>query len=164
MGSQRYVLSNAGLFGVNDDADYVSHMLRLCFVLAHENIEERGNPIRVQVDHYNSWAPQFLTPSTDGNDPLYGFISEATTVSASKTFYNVGPTQVGVWSSEPGSYMVNQGKRAWVHILEGIVFVTNGQDGSAKRCVAGDTIVLPSGWYGNIDVIETTKKLWTVAK
>jgi uncharacterized cupin superfamily protein len=71
---------------------------------------------------------------------------------------------VGIWSSEPGSYVVNHGKRAWIHILEGVVFVTNGQDGTAKRCVAGDTIVLPAGWYGYIDVMETTKKLWTVAE
>ena len=92
----------------------------------HPNIEERSTPIRVQVDHYNSWAPQFLEQnnnSNNGEDPLYGYISDSTTVSSSKTFYNVGPTQVGVWSSEPGSYAVSHGKRAWIHVLEGVMYV-----------------------------------------
>eukprot|EP00980_Cylindrotheca_fusiformis_P028799 scaffold22647_cov145-Cylindrotheca_fusiformis.AAC.9 len=139
-------------------------------VNAHEHIEERGNPIRVQVDHYHTWAPQFLTPNTDGRiDPLYGSSISATSSprisSSSKVFYDVGPTKVGVWSSEPGSYVVHGGNRAWIHVLEGVVFVTNGQDrSSSKRCVAGDTIVLPAGWYGYVDVMETAKKLWTVAQ
>lgn len=131
----------------------------------HERVEESSNPIRVQVDHYNSWAPQFMTKNLDNQqDPLYGHLSGSTTTSSSKTFYDVGPTQVGVWSSEPGSYVVSHGKRAWIHLLEGVMYVSNGANGSAYRCVAGDTIVLPAGWWGTVDVMETTKQLWTIAK
>lgn len=133
-------------------------------VNAHENIEETSNPIRVRVDHYNSWAPRFLTRNEDGSDPLYGDVSEATAVSSSTTFYDVGPTKVGVWSSEPGSYTVSRGRRAWIHVLEGVAFVTNGADGSSRRCEAGDTVVLPAGWHGHVDVVEATKQLWTVAE
>jgi len=33
-------------------------------------------------------------------------------------------------------------------------------DGSARRFGAGDTVVLPKGWSGQWDVIETMKKIW----
>lgn len=135
-------------------------------VNAHEYIEETSNTIRVQVDHYKDFGPESLTQNTeDGNDPLYGSVNESTTIPSSKTFYDVGPTKVGVWASEPGSYSISHGKRAWIHVLEGVVFVTNNrQDGTAYRCIAGDTIVLPDGWYGHIDVVKTTRQLWTVAE
>lgn len=147
---------HTGRWDVNQD------ILKIWAVNDHEKIEENSSPIRVQVDHYNSWAPHFLTPTSDGNDPLYGPTSSSS-VSLSKTFYDVGPTKVGIWSSEPGNYVVNDGKRAWIHVLEGVFIITNGNDGSARRCVAGDTIVLTAGWHGYVDVMETTKKLWTVA-
>jgi uncharacterized cupin superfamily protein len=47
------------------------------------------------------------------------------------------------------------------HVLEGVFFLTNTDaDGSARRCVAGDTVVIPKGWTGHVDVIQTVKKLW----
>jgi uncharacterized cupin superfamily protein len=48
-------------------------------------------------------------------------------------------------------------------VLEGVFFLTNA-DGIARRCVVGDTVVLPKGWTGKWDVIETVKKLWMVAE
>ena len=142
-------------------------------VNAHLNIEERNVPIRVQVDHYNSWAPHQLFRNVGGgNDPLYGWINDDNGVrtgysnTLSKTFYNVGPTQVGVWCSPiaPVSFPVTNGKRAWIYILEGIIILSNGVDGTARRCGPGDTIVVPDGWYGHVDVIEPVKKLWTVVE
>mmetsp|Transcript_27391 Transcript_27391/g.41464 ORF Transcript_27391/g.41464 Transcript_27391/m.41464 type:complete len:346 (+) Transcript_27391:172-1209(+) len=134
-------------------------------VNAHDNIEERGQPIRIQVDRYNSLAPHFLTPTLGGNDPLYGQTTLSNSAgTSSKTFYNVGPTQVGAWTSEAGNTVqVHQGKRAWIHLLEGIVVITNAATGVSRRCVAGDTMVVPAGWCGYVDVIQRTKKLWTVA-
>ena len=138
----------------------------------HRNIEERNTPIRVQVDHYNGWAPQHLTPNRNGYDPLYGPTTNnnnnnnaGTTTTSSKVFYDVGPTQVGIWSSckTPCNFVVTNGKRAWIYILEGVVIISNGITGSARRCVPGDTIVVPAGWCGHVDVIEgPVKKLFTV--
>jgi uncharacterized cupin superfamily protein len=48
-------------------------------------------------------------------------------------------------------------------MLEGVVFVSNA-DGSAQRCVAGDTVVLPRGWCGRLDVMETVRKLRVVVE
>mmetsp|Transcript_5570 Transcript_5570/g.13119 ORF Transcript_5570/g.13119 Transcript_5570/m.13119 type:complete len:336 (+) Transcript_5570:66-1073(+) len=141
-------------------------------VNAHANIEETGSPIRVQVDHYHSWNEELLSALTVDNgvvvdDPLYGPFLQSSNGAApsAKVFYNVGPTQVGVWSSAAGSsYRVQQGERAWIYCLEGVMFVTDGRTGEARRCEAGDTIVVPQGWYGYVDVVEGTKQLFTVAK
>lgn len=101
------------------------------------------------------------------DDPLFGpFLQSSNAAAPSATvFYNAGPTRVGVWSSPAGSsYQVQQGERAWIYCLEGVMFVTDGQTGEARRCEAGDTIVLPKGWYGYVDVMEDTKQLFTVAE
>ena len=45
------------------------------------------------------------------------------------------------------------------HVLEGVFFLTNA-DGSARRCGPGDMVVLPKGWVGHWDIIETVKKVW----
>eukprot|EP00984_Skeletonema_dohrnii_P024966 scaffold14120_cov90-Skeletonema_dohrnii-CCMP3373.AAC.3 len=129
-------------------------------VNAHENVEESGPIIRVQVDHYKDFSPECLT-DTSANDPLYG--NTGSVASASSTFYDVGPTKVGVWTSEPGSFEVASGVRQWFHMLEGTMFITDSSDGTSKRCVAGDTVMLPAGWSGYVDVVEPTKKVFTVA-
>lgn len=101
------------------------------------------------------------------DDPLFGPFLQSSNGAApsAKVFYNVGPTQVGVWRSPAGSsYQVQQGERAWIYCLEGVMFVTDGQTGEARRCEAGDTIALPKGWYGYVDVTEDTKQLFTVAE
>jgi len=118
----------------------------------HARVEERATPIRVQVIHYNEFTPQELM--TSQKDPTSSF----------KTCYDVGPTKVGVWASKPGSYNVTAKPiRTFFHVLEGILFVTDGATGLAHRCVAGDTVMMPAGWYGHIDVVENAKKLWTTA-
>jgi len=80
---------------------------------------------------------------------------------ASRTVYSVGPTKVGCWSCSPGSFVASS-QRATTeafHLIEGVLFLTN-TDGSARRCVAGDTVVLPKGWCGHWDIIEPAKKVW----
>ena len=65
---------------------------------------------------------------------------------------------------EPGTFEVMYGQRQWFHLIEGIVVVTDSSDGTSKRCVAGDTVMLPAGWSGFVDVIEPVKKVFTVAR
>lgn len=131
-------------------------------VNAHDNVEEAGPVIRARVDHYKDCAPQFLSDTRSASDPLYG--NTGTASSASNTFYDVGPTKVGVWTCEPGSFEVARGERQWFHVVEGTMFVTDASDGTSRRCVPGDTVMLPAGWSGYIDVVESVKKMFTVAK
>eukprot|EP00578_Thalassiosira_sp_NH16_P014288 CAMPEP_0181112770 /NCGR_PEP_ID=MMETSP1071-20121207/19989_1 /TAXON_ID=35127 /ORGANISM="Thalassiosira sp., Strain NH16" /LENGTH=309 /DNA_ID=CAMNT_0023196759 /DNA_START=77 /DNA_END=1006 /DNA_ORIENTATION=+ len=131
-------------------------------VNAHDRIEEGGAVIRAQVDHYKDFAPHCLSPTGANNDPLYG--NTGNVPSASNTFYDVGPTKVGVWTCEPGSFEVSCGERQWFYVVEGTMFVTDGSDGTSRRCVAGDTVMLPGGWSGYVDVVDSVKKVFTVAK
>ncbi len=139
--------------------DVHSPIHKVWAVNAHPNTEESGPIIRVQVDHYNSFAPHCLF-DTSSNDALYG--NTESVQSASNTFYDVGPTKVGVWTCEPGSFEVSYANRQWFHVLEGTMFIS-GRDGTSKRCVAGDTVMLPEGWTGYVDVVEGVKKVWTTA-
>ena len=44
-------------------------------------------------------------------------------------------------------------------VVDGLFFLTN-PDGSAMRCGAGDTVVLPVGWGGSWHVIEPVTSTW----
>jgi uncharacterized protein len=84
---------------------------------------------------------------------------------ASQLVYSVGPsTMVGCWSCTPGSFPIHQlTNTQFFHVLEGVFFVTN-PDGTARRCAAGDTVVLPRGWSGLFDVVDTVRKLNVVVQ
>jgi len=123
----------------------------------HPNIEETSSPIRASVTPLQGFSPDQLTAQGVRPDALHGSPS-----TAYRTLYDVGPTEVGGWTCTPGSFpVINRPNTEFFHVLEGVFFLTNA-DGSARRCVAGDTVVLPKGWTGHWDVIETVKKLWVV--
>lgn len=176
-----YVLEGHGMLG---DADGVKHYFgpgdvvvipkghtgrwdvlgdihKLWAVNAHDNVEEKSPVIRVRVEHYKDFAGP-CSEGTSATDPLYG--STGGVASASTVLYDVGPTQVGVWTCEPGGFGVTRGERQWFLVLEGTLFVTDETGDSSKRCVAGDTVMLPAGWTGRVDVVTPVKKLFTVAK
>eukprot|EP00968_Pinguiococcus_pyrenoidosus_P006272 scaffold429_cov269-Pinguiococcus_pyrenoidosus.AAC.6 len=135
--------------------DVLEAIHKVWFVHDHANIEERSNPIRAVITPYHQSAPQHLVPSGVRGDATHG--SPAT---ASQTLYDVGPQEVGFWTCTPGSFpVVSRKTTECFHVLEGVFFLTNA-DGTARRCVAGDTVMLPKGWSGHWDVIEPVKKLW----
>jgi len=178
-----YVLEGHGMLGDSDGAkhyfgpgdtviipkghsgrwDVHTPIHKIWAVNAHDYIEEdqsMGQPIRVQVDGYHKFAPQYLTSNEGGGiDPVYG--SSAAEI-AYDTFYDVGPTRVGVWTSQKASIPVSTLERkSFFHLLEGVLYVHDNSTGTAKRCVPGDTVMLPEGFHGYIDVIEPVKKLFT---
>uniref|UniRef100_A0A7S4K5Y9 (S)-ureidoglycine aminohydrolase cupin domain-containing protein n=1 Tax=Odontella aurita TaxID=265563 RepID=A0A7S4K5Y9_9STRA len=129
----------------------------------HDRIEETSDPIRAVVENYHGFAPHRMTTTTTDGEPLYGMADAGT----ARTFYDVGPTKVGAWTCDAGSsFPVGNlgGKRFYFTVLEGVVFVTDSRDGSARRCVPGDTVMLRAGFEGHIDVMETAKKVWTLAE
>lgn len=135
---------HTGRWDVNEDIH------KVWAVNAHDRIEERGTPIRVQVIHYQDYNQNHGTPQGYGTEP-------------SECLYNVGPTQVGIWTAMPDSVVKVSGtKRVWFVVLEGALVVA-GDDGCVQRCDAGDTVMLPKGWSGYIDVLQRVKKLWVQA-
>ena len=68
--------------------------------------------------------------------------------------YDVGATRAGSWTCSPGSFSVAPRAVAEVFVVvKGAMFLTNS-DGSARRCGVGDTVHLPEGWAGRVDVVE----------
>jgi uncharacterized cupin superfamily protein len=77
-----------------------------------------------------------------------------------QTIYDVGPTRAGFLSCSPGGFTVAPRPAAeCLFVVNGVFFLTN-KNGSSHRCTAGDTIVLPQGWAGGLDIVEPTKKVW----
>jgi len=112
--------------------DVLQDIHKVWVVHDHANIEEPGSVVRARSVPY----PHL-----------------------SDCLYQVGPTFVGtttLWADTEQSEPQVGTKSLFV--LEGIMYVANS-DGSAQRCIAGDTIFLPAGWTGRMDVIEPCKYL-----
>lgn len=151
------------------DVNSAAGIHKVWAVHEHLKIEEAitsSNPIiRVTVIHYHQLSPQY---TTKGHDALYECTGASCSV-ASQTYYNVGPNKVGVWTSASAgpSFIVSSPypKRTWFFMLEGVLFITDASTGAAHRCVPGDTVMIPKGWTGCIDVVEgPVKKIWATAE
>ena len=126
-------------------------------VNSHDEIEDQKSS--VVVAKYHNFAPQYLE---DLIDPLSGGypIDAASTV-----IYSVGPTEVGIWTCDSpvtidcAPFLTPM----FFHVLEGVICISDYATGYARRCVPGDTVLLPEGWCGTMDIIQPVKKLWTTA-
>ena len=100
------------------------------------------------------------------HDEIAGASSGAVVVtptSGGKVYEN-SATSTGVWTAPPGqSTEVISSPTEALYILEGVAFVTN-TDGSAIRCLKGDTVVLPEGWSGRWDILEVLKAVRVVVR
>ena len=138
--------------------DIVKAIHKVWVVHDHPDMDA-ATPIRAEIVPLDSFAPAELTQQGVRKDAELG-----SPTSASRKVYEVGTTNVGYWTCTAGSWQtVKRPTTECFHVLEGVFFLTNA-DGSARRCVAGDTVVLPKGWSGYWDIIETVKKIWVVVK
>jgi len=133
--------------------DITQHIHKIWVVHDHPDVEIDG-VVRAVVAPVPQTAPAAMAPVIDG--ALY----EAPAHTA-QSIYSVGPTRVGFLSCTTGSFVVSERTTAeFFFVVDGEFFLTN-LDGSARRCVAGDTVVLPKGWAGRWDIIEPVTKVWT---
>lgn len=73
-----------------------------------------------------------------------------------------GALQVGIWECTAGGWsIVDRPDTETVHILSGHARITDA-DGTTHDLLAGDAIVLPRGWSGRWDILETTRKLYVI--
>jgi len=71
-----------------------------------------------------------------------------------------GLVQVGIWGCTPGGWAImDRPDTEVVHLLEGRARITD-LDGTQHDLGPGDAIVLPRGWSGRWDIIETVRKLY----
>jgi len=79
-------------------------------------------------------------------------------------FHESDGFQVGVWECTPGGWAIeNRPDSETVRILAGRARLTNA-DGSSVELSVGDVLVLPKGWSGRWDILETVRKFYATAK
>ena len=69
--------------------------------------------------------------------------------------YDVGSTRVGSWSAPAGTSIAVTPRAVaeCAVVLRGAFFLTNGDDGSARKFGPGDVVAIPEGWRGDVDVV-----------
>ncbi|ODU06909.1 MAG: hypothetical protein ABS81_03510 [Pseudonocardia sp. SCN 72-86] len=72
-----------------------------------------------------------------------------------------GPERIGVWECAPGGWaVVDRPDTETCVILSGRARITDQDSGRVLEVGAGDMVVLPSGWSGRWDVLETVRKVF----
>ena len=134
--------------------DVLEDIWKVWVVVDHPDVPSPLNGKAI-VKPYSSFAPERLQSNGVRADATHG-----SPETASETYLDNGYMSTGCWSCTPGSFPVSERTTTEAfHLLEGVAFLTNS-DGSARRCTAGDTVVLPKGWSGSWDIIEPVKKIW----
>lgn len=67
----------------------------------------------------------------------------------------------GIWQGEPGSWEVRYSEHEFCHLLEGKVQLSD-QEGNSMILVAGDQFVIPAGFRGTWETIETCRKIYVI--
>ena len=68
---------------------------------------------------------------------------------------------VGVWEAEPGCWNISYTENEYCRILSGLSIIRDA-DGKEHRLEPGDDFVIPSGFTGQWEVIETTRKVYVI--
>ncbi|MBT1258364.1 DUF861 domain-containing protein [Rhodococcus erythropolis] len=75
----------------------------------------------------------------------------------------LGRGNVGIWECEPGGWAIpNRVDTEASYLLAGAVDVTDDSTGITRRISAGDYILMPKGWSGRWDVVETVRKVYAI--
>jgi uncharacterized cupin superfamily protein len=70
--------------------------------------------------------------------------------------------QVGVWECTPGGWSItDRPDTETMVLLAGRIRITDA-DGTEHALGAGDVFVLPKGWSGRWDVLETVRKVYVI--
>ena len=67
----------------------------------------------------------------------------------------------GTWASTPGKWRVDYTEHEFCHLIEGCVRLT-ADDGTAAEFRAGDAFVVPAGFKGTWETIESARKLYAI--
>jgi uncharacterized protein len=108
-------------------------------------------------------------PGDDFDGPLedWGQRSGADTgnpMMSGRVFYEADGIEIGVWECTPGGWAIlNRVDTETVRILAGRARLTDA-DGTAVELGPGDGLVLPKGWSGRWDILETVRKHYVIVK
>lgn len=70
---------------------------------------------------------------------------------------------LGVWECQPGGWpVVDRPDTEFTYIISGRAVLTDDASGEEVLVTGGDLIILPPGWSGRWDVIETVRKVYAI--
>lgn len=72
-----------------------------------------------------------------------------------------GQFNVGIWSGEPGQWTISYTEHEYCEILQGISVIRD-QDGNSRTVKCGDRFVIPAGFSGTWEVLESCRKVYVV--
>ena len=72
-----------------------------------------------------------------------------------------GQFNVGIWTGEPGQWTVNYTEHEYCEILQG-VSVIRDKEGNSRTVKTGDRFVIPAGFSGTWEVVESCRKVYVV--
>ena len=71
--------------------------------------------------------------------------------------------QVGIWECQPGGWpVVDRPNTETCYIISGRARLTDEETGRVVEVGAGDFVMLPPGWTGRWDVVETVRKAYAI--
>lgn len=93
------------------------------------------------------WGPR---AGADSGEPM----------TSGRVIYQGNGTETGIWRCTPGGWSISDRQDAEsVLILQGRARLTDA-DGTAVELGQGDALVLPRGWSGRWDILETVTKFY----
>ncbi|MBY4575496.1 hypothetical protein ACN94_18205 [Gordonia paraffinivorans] len=98
-------------------------------------------------------SPAGQRPGADSGDPQLSTLPVDTGTDA----------QAGIWECQPGGWpVIDRPNTETCYILSGRATLTDDATGTTVDISAGDFVVLPPGWSGRWDVVETVRKAYTI--
>jgi uncharacterized cupin superfamily protein len=67
----------------------------------------------------------------------------------------------GIWRSEPGAWMIHYTEEEYCVMLEGVSVITDAA-GASTTVLAGERFIVPRGFVGTWEVVETTTKQFVI--
>lgn len=67
----------------------------------------------------------------------------------------------GIWEAEPGCWMVSYTENEYCNILAGRSILRD-EAGDERTVQAGDCFVIPAGFSGQWEVLDTTRKIYVI--
>jgi uncharacterized cupin superfamily protein len=67
----------------------------------------------------------------------------------------------GIWEAEPGCWSINYTENEYCHILAGKSILRDAA-GNERDLNPGDQFLIPAGFAGQWEVLETTRKIYVI--
>ena len=72
-----------------------------------------------------------------------------------------GAFSAGIWECSPGKWRVHYAEDELSFLLSGRLVVTDAA-GAQRTFAAGDAFVMPAGFLGTLEVVETVRKVYAM--